>query len=82
MRTITRVIDAGEPIGDAPRERLQGTVDTYAVLTLMWPAWVAALFLVCFRAGAGEAGRGSAWRSRLAAGAAAGLVSVALVLVG
>jgi len=55
--------------------------DLHAVLTLMWPASVAALFLVCLRAGAGEAGRGSAWRSRLAAGAAAGLVSVALVLI-
>lgn len=55
--------------------------DLHAVLTLMWPASVAALLLVCLLAGAGEAGRGSAWRSRLAAGAAAGLVSVALVLV-
>jgi hypothetical protein len=55
--------------------------DLHAVLTLMWPASVAALFLVCLRAGAGEAGRGSAWCSRLAAGAAAGLVSVTLVLI-
>jgi hypothetical protein len=55
--------------------------DLHAVLSLTWPASVAALFLVCLRAGAGEAGRGSAWRSRLAAGAAAGLVSVALVLI-
>lgn len=55
--------------------------DLQAVLTLMWPASVAALLLVCLLAGAGEARRGTAWCSRLAAGAAAGLVSVALVLV-
>jgi hypothetical protein len=53
----------------------------YALLTLMWPASVVALVLVCLQAGASETRRGGTWLGRLTAGASAGLVSVGLVLV-
>lgn len=53
--------------------------DLEALQALMGPVIAAAIALVCLRAGAGEAERGSAWRARLLAGAVAGLLSVALV---
>lgn len=55
--------------------------DLEALQALMGPVIVVAMVLVCLRAGAGEAERGSAWRARLLAGAVAGLLSVVLVLL-